>query len=287
MPALPPSSTSRNALVIIAVVVGGAALRWMTDIITPLLLAIFLTVMVDGFGRVIRRHLPSLPAGAAILVAIVVSTLLFALCALVVVDNAGGFIVTLANAEPRLNALIANSARVLHIRGPHSLDQMFRHLDPTQYLGMVAVALQGFASSAIFVLVYLGFLIASRHAFERKAVRLFRAREERQEAMHVFLRVRDGIERYLWIQTVTGAIIAVASWVVMVLVGLDNAVFWAFLIFIVNYVPIVGAIAAIVLPALFRRAAVRRLRPRGGRAGRPLADHLRGRQYSATAHAGR
>ena len=59
------------------------------------------------------------------------------------------------------------------------------------------------------------------------------------------------MERYLWIQTVTGLIIAVASWVVMIAVGLENALFWAFLIFIVNYVPIVGAAAAIVLPALF------------------------------------
>jgi predicted PurR-regulated permease PerM len=45
--------------------------------------------------------------------------------------------------------------------------------------------------------------------------------------------------------------IAVASWLVMMAVGLSNAMFWAFLIFIVNYVPIFGAIAAIILPALF------------------------------------
>ena len=59
------------------------------------------------------------------------------------------------------------------------------------------------------------------------------------------------MERYLWIQTITGVIIAVGSWMVMALVGLDNAVFWAFLIFVVNYIPIVGAVAAIVLPAIF------------------------------------
>jgi predicted PurR-regulated permease PerM len=101
------------------------------------------------------------------------------------------------------------------------------------------------------VLIYLGFLIASRHAFERKAVRLFREREDRQEALAVFLRVRDGIERYLWIQTVTGLMIAAASWAVMALLGLDNAFFWAFLVFVVNYVPIVGAAVAIVLPPVF------------------------------------
>jgi predicted PurR-regulated permease PerM len=37
----------------------------------------------------------------------------------------------------------------------------------------------------------------------------------------------------------------------MMAIGLDNALFWAFLIFIVNYIPIIGAAAAIVLPAVF------------------------------------
>jgi predicted PurR-regulated permease PerM len=82
-------------------------------------------------------------------------------------------------------------------------------------------------------------------------VRLFRSRDARHEALRIFVRIRDSIEAYLWIQTLTGAMIGLASWVVMVAVGLSNPVFWAFLIFIVNYVPIFGAAAAIVLPALF------------------------------------
>ena len=135
-----------------------------------------------------------------------------------------------------------------------TVDHMLRHLDPTQYLGAVANALEGFVSRAVMIVIYLGFLIAARAAFERKAARLFPEPAERGGAVRVFERVRNGIERYLWIQTLTGMIIAAASWCIMTLVGLDNAAFWAFLIFLVNYIPIVGAIAAISLPALFALA---------------------------------
>ena len=247
----PTSTTARNAQVIIAVILTGAALRWMADIITPLLLAMFLAVMVDGFSRVIRRRLPGLPPGAAVTLAIAISALGLGLCIWVVGANTGGFLASLARAEPKINVMISQVSHALRLKGPGTVDHMLRHLDPAQYFGTVANGVEGFVSSAIFVLIYLGFLIASRHAFERKAVKLFRTREDRQEAMHVFLRVRDGVERYLWIQTVTGLIIAAASWGVMMAVGLDNAAFWAFLIFVVNYVPIVGAVAAIALPALF------------------------------------
>ena len=251
MQPLTTSGISRNALVIIAVILSVAALRWLGDILSPLLLAAFLAVMVDGFGRVIRRRLPGLPPGAAVLAAIVIASLIFVLCAVVVAANASGFLTSLAGAEPKIDHVITQVCRALRIRNPGTIDHMLRHFDPTQYLGSVATTLQGVVSSVLLVLVYLGFLIASRHAFERKAVRLFGSRERRQEALQVFLRVRDAVERYLWIQTVTGLIIAVVSWLVMVVIGLDNALFWAFLIFIVNYIPIIGAAAAIVLPALF------------------------------------
>jgi predicted PurR-regulated permease PerM len=120
-----------------------------------------------------------------------------------------------------------------------------------QYIGLVAQGLQNFGSAAVLVLIYLGFLIASRHAFERKTVKLFATREARHEALNVFLHIRDAVERYLWVQTVTGLIIAIAAFLVMVLVGLEHAAFWAFLVFILNYVPILGAVAAIAMPALF------------------------------------
>jgi predicted PurR-regulated permease PerM len=245
------SATARNALVIIAVVVTGAALRWMGEIITPLLLAMFLAVMVDGFSRVIRTRLPFLPAGAAMLTAIVVSIILVVASTIVVAANTGGFIATLTNDRPRLDALVADISTHLGPRAPASVAQLMNRLDPMQYVGTVAQGLQNFGSAAVLVLIYLGFLIAARRTFERKLVKLFHSRDARHEALVVFMRIRDAVERYLWIQTVTGLIIAAGSFAVMMAVGLDHAFFWAFLVFSLNYIPILGAVAGIALPALF------------------------------------
>lgn len=45
---VPTSAVARNALVLIAVVASGAALYWLRDILTPLAMAIFLMIMIDG-----------------------------------------------------------------------------------------------------------------------------------------------------------------------------------------------------------------------------------------------
>jgi AI-2 transport protein TqsA len=245
------TAISRNAQVIVAVILGGVALRWLGAIITPLLLAVFLAVMIDGLSRLIRRRLPSLPSSAAMIAAIMLSTLIFGLCVLVIADQVNSFVQTLIKSEPKLNHLIRQGAHMLRIKSPGTVNQMLARADPATYLAMIGGGVEAFMTGAFLVLVYLGFLIASRHTFERKMVRLFREREERHEALRLFLRVRDSIEAYLWIQTILGAVIAVASWVVMMAVGLDDALFWAFLIFVVNYIPIVGAVAAIALPAVF------------------------------------
>jgi predicted PurR-regulated permease PerM len=247
----PPSTTARNALVVIAVVVTGAAMHWMGAIITPLLLAIFLAVMVDGFSRVVQARLPGLPPRATLTIAILVWALIVLGAMVVVTANAEGFLATLGRDQPRLDALVADLANRLGPRAPRNLAQLLTRFDPMQYAPAVAQALQNFGSAAVLVLVYLGFIIAARRAFERKVVKLFVSRDARHEALTVFLHIRDAIERYLWIQTVTGFVIAAGSFGVMLAVGLEHAFFWAFLVFSLNYVPILGAVAAIALPALF------------------------------------
>lgn len=242
---------SRNALVIVAVVVAGAAIYWLRGILTPLALAIFLMIMVDSFVRVLTTRAPFLPTWAPMPLALTLSVVLFGLTAFLIADNAAGFANQLMGYGPKLNGLLSRISTAVGVGFPSSLDQLFDRLNPTRYVGALAQGLQAFASNAIFVLIYLGFLIASRHGFARKAVRLFPERGERHRAEQMFTRIRNGVERYLWIQTVGGLMVAVGAWAIMALVGLDNALFWAFLILVAGYIPIIGGAVSVLLPPLF------------------------------------
>ena len=242
---------SRNALVILAVIAGGATLFLLHGILSPLALAVFLAIMIDGFSRVLRRRAPFLPRGAERPLAIVLSIALFGAAVFVIADNATGFVSQLDAYTPRLNGLLARAAAAFGAQVPPTIDQLFVRLDPAKYLADVARGLQGFTSNAIFIIIYLGFIIASERGFERKIVGLFPHRPERQEAVETFLRVRDGVEQYLWVQTVTGLILGFASWVAMAVVGLEDAMFWAFLIFIASYVPVLGGFIGILAPTVF------------------------------------
>ena len=245
------SSVARNSLVVLAVIAGGLTLYLMAAILTPLALAMFLAVMIDGFARVLRHRLPHLSKKAALPLALVISILLFGGTAFFVAENATGFATQLVAYGPKLDAVIAQVAAAVKVKSPPTVLSIIRGLDATKYLGLAARAVQDFASTALFVLVYLAFILASRKGWERKAIGLFPQREERQDAVVAFLRIRDGVERYLWVQTVTGLMVAGLSWIAMAAVGLHDSVFWAFLIFLAVYIPVAGGVFAGVAPPLF------------------------------------
>ena len=86
------SHTVRVSLVILAVIATGLALYLLRGILTPLALAVFLAVMIDGFARVIHQRLPWISERAALPAAIVFSVLLFGVSGLIVAENASTFI---------------------------------------------------------------------------------------------------------------------------------------------------------------------------------------------------
>jgi AI-2 transport protein TqsA len=251
---VPTSAVARNALVALAVVGVGAAVYWMADILTPLAMAIFLLIMIDGVKRTIetRLNLPGHLAGTAALLVVVVG--FFASIAFIV-NGAYGFFTDAsgvsANIGPRLDQILRDASALVGVTNPPTTTDLIAQIDVRGYLMTIAGQAQGVVTGSIFVMIYLGFLIASQSGFRRKLVNMFPDRTARAEALEVFQRVRGGVEGYLWVQTVTGVMICAAAWILMRAVGLQNAEFWTFVIFIVGFIPVLGGAVAGLVPPLF------------------------------------
>ena len=246
-----PYHSARTATVLIAVIMVGVLVWFLRGILAPFALALFLMVIIDGLARVLWRRIPHFPKAAALPVSMILITLLFGVTAYVVTDNAKTFVTQLIADAPKINGLLAPIGSKLGMQVPPTADALIAQINLPQYLRGVAAALETLASGAVLVTVYLIFLFISRHGFEEKARLLFPTHEERVKAGRIFLRIRTGVERYVWVQTITAAIIASASWTLMTWAGLDDAIFWAFLIFLASYVPILGGAIGILLPPIF------------------------------------
>src|SRR5690606_34006492 len=127
-----------------------------------------------------RLKFPGHLSGAAALILVV---LIFAGSIWIMIDGAAGFFNQASGVTtrigPRLDQIIADVAGLFGVEATPTARELVGSVDIRGYLAQAAVQVQGVASGAFFVLVYLGFLIASQVGFRRKIVGMFPERTMR------------------------------------------------------------------------------------------------------------
>jgi AI-2 transport protein TqsA len=118
-------------------------------------------------------------------------------------------------------------------------------------LWRLVTAMAALVSQSGIVMIYVGFLLVDQQFFERKLVALVPDPVRRAQTRLVLERIADAILAYLQVMTLMSLLTAALSYAVMRLVGLDHALFWATMIFFLNYIPTIGSILGTVLPGLF------------------------------------
>lgn len=117
-------------------------------------------------------------------------------------------------------------------------------------LGLLGT-LASIAGFTVLIVTYVVFLVAERNNFERKMTVLFGDQEDRAAALKIVGRINNQIVTYLFTKTVINIVLGTISYILMLIVGVDNAVFWAFLIAIFNYIPYVGSMAGVGIVVLY------------------------------------
>jgi predicted PurR-regulated permease PerM len=235
-------------LYLLTAIAGAAALWELRGLLTPLIVAIFLMILVDAVSRQVARVFPSSPEWSRVGASFVLMTVILSLAAWVVGESARPFAADLNGAGAKIAALLAEKAADLGLAIP--FDTMFDGLDLKALLAPLARGAGHLLTELLFVVVYLGFLLASRPAFQRKIRLLFPDSAARAHAERVFERVRSGAESYIGLQTFKAIMLASFSYCIMALLGLHDAAFLAFLILLGSYVPLIGPAAGVVVPVL-------------------------------------
>jgi len=234
---------------IIAVVLAAFACWALRHILTPLILAVFLLLMIGGLEGVLSRRTP-LPAKAILPAALSVVLTLFGLSIWLIGENGRQIVGESGGYVARIDALLKMGAARLGLEAAPTIDQLFRQLNPGRYIAAAAAAVGTIAENGVLVLIYLGFMLVSRAAFGRKISEMF-VSSRHLDALAVMRRIQHGVEGYIWLQTVVGVVIALGSALVMWAMGLSHVLFWAFLIFLANYIPVIGVAIGVLLPTAF------------------------------------
>lgn len=102
----------------------------------------------------------------------------------------------------------------------------------------------------ITIFLYLVFILIERPRIFKK-IGLLGAEGRQREIIHETIGdIGALVRQYITVKTVSNLVTATVSFIIMKIIGVQFAGFWALLIFTLNYIPIFGAASAITLPVL-------------------------------------
>ncbi len=153
--------------------------------------------------------------------------------------------------DPAAVAATETAGNAVATGKPPTLSDLF-YSDTTIGLAQAAAnSVSGLVGDMVIIMIYVAFLYVTANTFTRKFDRIFSRPADRERARLIGADVRRTMEQYLWVQTALSIINTSLTYVTLIALGLHNALFWAFVIFVLNYIPTIGSIIAGILPALF------------------------------------
>jgi predicted PurR-regulated permease PerM len=86
------------------------------------------------------------------------------------------------------------------------------------------------------------FLLAAGNHFGRRLIEISGSEEKRQLTAQIVSDINTQIQRFLLVRLVTGAVVAVATWAVLAMLGTPQALVWGILAGVFNSIPYFGPI---------------------------------------------
>jgi predicted PurR-regulated permease PerM len=249
----PPWAELRIALWLAIVGMVIAGLIYGRDLLLPLAVALLLWFIIDAMAEGLAKRSfvgRKMPRWLALSGALLVIGLALAL----VVDLVGSSMAAINQDAPRYQANIAarlpGIVAALGLRDLPSVDEILAQIDLNRVIGLLVGTITGVAGQWGLILVYVLFMLAEERAMPIKLNAMFPQPERRREIDGLLSAIGDKIQRYIWAKTVMSLVTALLSFAVMAAIGLEYAGFWALVVFLGNYIPVIGGLAAILLPSL-------------------------------------
>ena len=216
-----------------------------------LLIAYIVIGLADLFARlpVLGPRIPGALRDAAATVVILAA--LLALLSLVLA-NVGSFAAVAPAYQDRALAGIQAIASRLGVEAQPTWstlrEDVLGRIDLRGLVGTTVSSVSTFVATFSLVLIYVWFMLMERGSFSRKLERISDDPERRGAIRRVIRTINSRIGAYLALKTAINILLGAICYVILVVAGVEGALFWAFVIGVTNYIPYVGSLIGVIFP---------------------------------------
>ena len=243
--------TSNILLTLITILIAGVILRLARSVFIPVLIAAFLAYFMDPLVALLRR------LRVPIVLAVIISGILFlgasSVFSYILYDNTLEF----ARKIPTYQAAFVNMLtdaveRFQLLTGDFFELRVLDELKKIQIGSLVFSTASSIANLvADFLLIFLFSLLilASKYTLTRRLLRSF-PRKEAKRLVMMLVHIDKDLRKYVGIKSFVSMIIGASSGVALSLFHVEFAIVLGFLTFVLNFIPYLGSLFAVILPVL-------------------------------------
>jgi predicted PurR-regulated permease PerM len=232
------------------------ALYLASPIVLPVVLAIVLKLLLQPLVRLIDRL--GVPHGLSAAFAILLLALSLAALASSVAGPAASWAGKLPEALPQIQQQLAFLARPIgtlewmidqlqSLTGPGASPPQGPPVRSFNVMGALFSGTTTVAAGLFTTLIVLFYLLVSGETFLRRFVEILPSFAEKRQAVEITLDIERNISAYLITVTLINMVVGLLTFFVMWVCGVANPLLWGLIAFVVNFVPILGPMVAMVI----------------------------------------
>ncbi|MFV0591388.1 MAG: AI-2E family transporter [Draconibacterium sp.] len=245
--------TSKKIYIFLILVTAVIVCIYAQSIIIPFILAILFWFMIRVIKKLLSKikFIGSLPRWILTLF----STFVLIGFLILVVSMISSNIAELSKALPHYEANVKNITgtinKTFNIDLSKIMGDFFKEIKFGAILSSLLSSLTALFGNAFTVLLYLLFLLLEEPIFPKKLRAMYPDKQKYEHMNELITKIDYSIGNYIALKTLTSIMTGVLSYVALLFIGIDAPLFWAFLIFILNFIPTIGSLIATAFPTLF------------------------------------
>lgn len=246
-------SHSKKILVLLSIAATVLVLLYAKSIIVPFILGILFWFII----RVIKKGVLKIKFMMKVPVWLVtlLSTLVFLSFLVFIVSLVANNIQQLSESMPvyekNINTMTEQINEAFDIDLVEKISEYSSDLNFGSILSDLFSALTGMFGSAFMILLYLVFLLVEEPSFNRKLKKMYPDPTKFAQVQKMVLKIDSSITSYIALKSLTSLMTGFISFFALLFIGVDAPLFWAFLIFILNFIPTIGSLIATAFPVIF------------------------------------
>ena len=151
-----------------------------------------------------------------------------------------------ANLERMLPKILA----VLGLSEQVTAQDIREYFNLTVIITALAKTFSGIAGKAMVVTFYTGFLLYEQKFFNRKIIEMIEDRDTENNVRRILRNIDISIQHYVWVKTLVSVLTGLLVYVFLLQNGVNFSKFWALMAFVLNFIPYVGSLLAVILPSM-------------------------------------